>query len=118
MMSDQVEVRNPVTALVLSFVTCGIYELFVWWPARLRSMNALLGREEFKYGTVLLMTIVTCGLMYVYYDYKISAAILDIKRERGTLSATSLPIIVVLLDLVGLGFVASLIHQDELNKLA
>lgn len=112
------ERKDPIIALVLYFVTCGIYELFWWFPYRLRAANTLLGREEFNPGSAILLVIVTCGVMYLYYEYRISEAINEVKQQRGKAFSASLPIAILLLDLFALGFVASFLHQEEINKLA
>ncbi|MBC7543488.1 MAG: DUF4234 domain-containing protein [Candidatus Sericytochromatia bacterium] len=111
------EITNPVTALILSAVTCNLYELFVWWPNRLKTINALLGRDEFKYGTILMLSILTCGLMYIYYDYKTAEAILEIRRKKGLAGSESLPLMTVIMDCMALTFITSYMHQEEINKL-
>lgn len=118
MLPTGVERKDPVIALLLYFVTCSLYEYFAWLPQRMKAVNTLLGREEYNYTNALLLIIVTCGVMYLYYEYRMAESINELKRARGLEAGPTLPIATLLLDLFQFGFVASFLHQEEINKLA
>ena len=59
---------------------------------------------------------VTLGLYGIYVDYRIGKQILDMQAERG-LRENDTSLIAVVLDIVGLGVVASALQQSELNRI-
>ena len=66
------EDRNFVTILLLSIVTCGIYELYFMYTA-INDLNTAFegdGQESPSFGMWLLLTIITCGIYNVYWWYK------------------------------------------------
>ena len=65
------EDRNFVTILLLSIVTCGIYELYFMYTA-INDLNTAFegdGQDSPSFGIWLLLTILTCGIYNVYWWY-------------------------------------------------
>jgi len=102
--------------LVLTLVTCGVWNLY-WNYVQMRECNALLRRDEFSWLLWLLLTLVTCGLYHLYYQYKMGAAINEIQLGYGLPFTDGLPVLSLIAAILGVGIVADCIHQHELNKI-
>jgi uncharacterized protein DUF4234 len=107
--------RSPALVLLLSVVTCGIYHVY-WYFATLYEMRDA-GHSPTGNSPWLdfLFAVVSFGLYGFYVDYRIGKAIIDLQAERG-LRENDTSIIAVILDIVGLGVVASTLQQSELNR--
>ncbi len=108
-------VRSPAWVLVLSIITCGIYHVY-WYFATLGEMRDA-GHSPTGNSPWLdfLLAIVTLGLYGFYVDYRIGKQIVDMQAALG-LRENDTAIIAVVLDIVGLGVVASALQQSELNR--
>ncbi len=102
------------TDIVLSLITCGIYNLF-WKARQFRALNAFVGREEFGFWTWFFLTLVTCGIYHVYTQYRMGAVITEINRTLGLPPNENLALISLLLSIFGLVLVADAIQQSEIN---
>ena len=100
--------------VLLTVVTCGIYNLF-WQRRQFRALNAFLGREEFRFGMWLLLTLLTCGLYHIYTEYQMAKSVLVIQRRLGKPTTDNLPLISLLVSILGLTVVADAIQQSEIN---
>jgi len=103
--------------IVLSLVTCGLYNVY-WNYRQMLALNALLGREEYDFAKWLLLSIVTCGLYHIYYEYRMGSDIYAWLKEHGREASDNLPLIGLVLSLFGLTVIADAVYQHELNKLA
>jgi hypothetical protein len=108
-------VRNIVVSLILTILTCGLYDIY-WNAKQMKAMNGLLGREELSFWTWLLVGIITCGIFHLYYEYKMGLALLEIQENYGMQVDNHLPIISLLVSLFGFSIVVDAIHQNEINK--
>ena len=108
-------VRNIVVSLILTILTCGIYDLY-WNAKQMKTMNGLLEREELFFWTWLLISIITCGLFHLYYEYKMGLALVEIQEKYDMRVDTNLPLISLGLSIFGFSFVVDAIHQNEINK--
>jgi Domain of unknown function (DUF4234) len=108
-------VRSIFTAVILSFLTCGIYGLY-WQYMQFRTVNSWLGREEHSFVPYLLLTVVTCGIYGLYYEYKFAQSICEVQRARGRRVDDNLPLIALVLGLCGLAMVTWCIEQNEINR--
>lgn len=103
-------------AIVLTLLTCGIYNLF-WNARQFRAMNVLLGSEEYRFWRWFLLTIVTCGIYHIYYEYKMGTDLHTYLTGAGRPVNPNLALIALVLSIFGLTIVADAIYQGELNKL-
>jgi hypothetical protein len=107
--------RSPALVLLFSVGTCGIYHVY-WYFATLGEM---LDAGHSPTGNApwldFLIAVLTIGLYGFYVDYRIGKEILEMQAERG-LRENDTSIIAVVLDIVGLGVVASALQQSELNR--
>ena len=104
------------TGIVLSLVTCGIWNL-VWQYKQMQAVNLLLGREEYRFGTWLLLCVVTCGLYHIYYEYKMGSHITEVLRSMGQPVTSDLGTLGLVLSVFGMTIVADAVFQHELNRL-
>ena len=83
----------------------------------MEACNAFIKRQEFDFWIVLLFSIITCGIYFIFYQYKMGSVIVEIQELYGTRVFERLPLISVFATIFGLSIVVDCIHQDELNKL-
>ncbi len=102
--------------VILTLLTCGIWDL-VWQYRQMRTVNILLGYEEFHFGKWLVFTLLTCGLYNLYHEYLMGRAIVRIQHKYGLPPSESLPAISLVLTLVSLGIITDAIQQKELNMI-
>lgn len=111
--------RSIAVCIILSIVTCGIYGLY-WLVVLTDDANQASGHSSdgTSGGVVLLLTIVTCGIYGYYWAYKMGERINEAYANRGLLSDSSLSIIYLVLEIIGLGIIGWALMQDKLNRLA
>jgi hypothetical protein len=108
------EQRNIVLTLLLSFITCGIYSLYVRYELG-SELNAHARRSLLSPGLDIFLGIITCGLWFIYVDYHYAQELKNIcEEERSPVQDVSL--LCLLLTLFGLGWVSVLILQNEANQ--
>jgi hypothetical protein len=107
--------RSPALVLLFSIITCGIYHVY-WYFAVLYEMRDA-GHSPTGNSPWLdfLIAVVTLGLYGFYVDYRIGKEILELQAERG-LRENDTSVMAVVLDIFGLGVVASALQQSELNR--
>ena len=109
--------RSIPLAIVLSFVTLGVYA-FYWVYALTEDAHAAAGeRTTASGGMVILFSIITCGIYSLYWLYKMGETIIMAKQKRGMAVDTNLPIIYLVLALFGLGIVSYALMQSALNDI-
>ena len=113
----RVTFRNPITCILLSLVTCGLYGLY-WFYCVVNDLNAVSGDSHLGDGAkVLLLTIVTCGIYGWVWMYNAGSQVQKAQMQRG-LQADNKAVIFILLQICGLGIVNYYIIQSELNQFA
>ena len=109
--------RSIPLAIVLSFVTLGVYA-FYWVYALTEDAHAAAGeRTTASGGMVILFSIITCGIYSLYWLYKMGETVIMAKQKRGMAVDTNLPIIYLVLALFGLGIVSYALMQNALNDI-
>lgn len=102
--------RNIVLAIILSFVTCGIYSIY-WMISINNEVNTLAGEPAATSGgMVFLLTLVTCGIYGYYWMYKMGERCDRIKGQNG-----SSGILYLVLSIFGLSIVSHCLMQDTVN---
>lgn len=104
--------RNIVLAIILSFVTCGIYQIY--WMIKINDeVNLLASEPDAPSGVIVfLLSLVTCGIYGLFWMYKMGERCDRIKGSVGGSSA----ILYLILGVLGLGIVNYCLIQDTLNK--
>ena len=107
-----VQKRDIVKAVLLSIITCGIYNIF-WFISVTNDMNRLTGNEKDTSGGICyVLSLITCGIYGYYWAYQMGK-----KRDmlNGDENGTS-NIIYIVLCIFGLMIVAEALIQDAINK--
>lgn len=108
--------RSPGLVVLFSLITCGIYLLF-WYISVLSEMreagHSPTGNTP---GLDILFMILSCGIYGLYVDYRISKEIAAMQHERGLL-VDDTSVVVLILDLCGLGVIGSALQQTNLNRI-
>lgn len=106
--------RNIFVMLLLSFLTCGIYNLYWMYAARDEFKN-YSGYPDINPGLELLFCLL-CFPYYYYWVYKFSADIYRYQQENGRVAA-DISVLNLILAIFGLGLVSDLLIQNNLNEL-
>ena len=104
--------RNIVVAIILSIITCGIYNIY--WTVKLNNeLLQMSGKEGASGGMVILLSLLTCGIYTYYWYYKLGVYASTIEGKEND---SSLSIVFILLAFFGLGFVNYIIAQSKINE--
>ncbi|MCL1999620.1 MAG: DUF4234 domain-containing protein [Turicibacter sp.] len=110
-----IEKRSIAVAIILAFVTCGIYVLY--WQYKLYESLYRANNLPSTAGVDLLLSIVTCGIYAIYMMYKMG------KLESQAFATHDLgekdeALLYVILSVFGLAIVSMAIIQSNINTLA
>ena len=83
---------------------------------QMETLNSWLHRNEYSFWLWLFLSILTCGIFGIYYEYKMANGINEIQENNGWRVADSLAVICVLLALFGVGIASLAIQQFEIHK--
>ena len=109
--------RSIPLAIVLSFITVGLYALY-WVYTLTEDAHAAAGeRTTASGGMVILFSFLTCGIYSFYWLYKMGETIVMEKQKRGMTADTNLPIIYLVLALFGFGIISYALMQSALNDI-
>lgn len=103
-------VRNIAVDLVLTLITCGLFNLWVQHKQML-ALNLMLNEERYNFWMWLLLSIVTLGLYHIYHEFRKSEDLARIFRQPPTQDG----ILTVVLVVFVLGWVADAIQQSKIN---
>lgn len=106
----QEHVKNIAWCVVLTLVTCGIYNLY-WQYQQMLAVNEMLVEDKYSFWRWLLLTLVTCGLYHVYHEYRMSEDIARIAERPDNNDG----LVSLLLTIFGLSVVADAIQQSHIN---
>lgn len=109
------ERMEPAILFLLCLVTCGIYYYYFIYKVSKETL-AYTGEQDIDPGMDVLLTFLTCGLWIFYWDYKIGQRIARMQAEAG-LPVADNAILYIILNLLGVGFINSLIEQAHLNDI-
>lgn len=109
--------RDIATAIILSFVTCGIYGIF-WFVNIVDDTNKVAERAtDPSGGLVVLYTLLTCGIYGIYWNYKNGQKLYEAgKKYNKDIQDNS--VLYLVLSLFGLQIVSYCFMQNDLNKFA
>lgn len=111
--SSRIAQRDIALAIILSFVTCGLYPIY--WMIKLNDeINILAGEADTapSGGMVFLLSLVTCGIYTFVWLYKMGEKCDKIKGAPGNSN-----ILYLILAFLGLGLVSYCLMQDTINKM-
>ena len=88
-------VRSIALGIIFSLLTCGIYSLY-WQYKQMVTLNAWLGRTDYRFWLWFFLSILTCGIFGIYYEYKMAVGINDIQTNNSLLVSNYLPVTCVI----------------------
>ena len=108
--------RNVALDLILTLLLCGLWNLVLQYN-QIKTLNYLLKEERFSYLKLSLFSLLTCGVYFVYHEYKKAEAFQDfLGRETPHKIDTSDPFLAAVLSVLGLNFVYDAILQTKINE--
>lgn len=108
--------RSIGMAILLSFLTCGIYSIY-WFVVLTDDINeAADPPEKTSGGMSLLLLFVTFGIYGIYWYYKMGKLLDGVCLKRG-MGEKNNAITCLLLGIFGLGIISYAIMQNVLNEL-
>lgn len=119
-MGTPIAERSIALAIVLTFITCGIYGLY-WLYKLAEETDIVLGtHSETSPGMVLLFSILTCGIYTIYWCYKQGQKFEEYGKYTGRNDAESWSIIMLVLALANYFcgvtmMIAYALMQDKIN---
>jgi hypothetical protein len=103
-------VKNIALSLILTLVTCGLYNIY-WQYQQILTLNDMLKEDKYHFWPWLLLSLVTCGLYHVYHEYRLSE---DIAKVCGRENRND-GLIAIVLSVFGLSFIVDAIQQSHIN---
>jgi len=113
--------RHPLMVILLSIITCGIYNLY-WIYTVSKEMNEFLGEEDIPPVVDLLLMIFTGTLWGYVWDWRTGQKIVRMAQRVG-LNYPDDPWLYLALDVLGagpvlgLGVVVTALEQSRLNEI-
>lgn len=104
-------IRNITRDLIITLLTCGIYNLYIQ-HRQMVAVNAILKEQKYSFWSWFLLTLGTCGLYHIYHEYRKSS---DLVLAMKDLSSNE-PIACLVLTMFGLSFVSDAIQQSHINR--
>lgn len=106
------KVENPMTVLILGFVTCFIYTYYWLW-IRSKEMNDYLGKQQVN--PMFVFPGCFCPPLVIYADYLFAKGIPDMQKKAGVEAKDEF--VLHLLLLILLPPVGQFMIQQKLNEL-
>lgn len=108
---DQRHVRNIALDIVLTIITCFLYNFYVQYK-QMEAVNDMIKETKYSFVTWFLFFVITCSLYHIYHEYRKSSDIARVlKKDEGSAGLTA-----VILTLFGLGIICDAIQQSEINS--
>lgn len=104
-------VRSIAMDLVLTLVTCGIWNIYVQHQ-QIIAVNDMLKEQKYNFAHWLILTFITCGLYHIYHEWRMMTDIAKVMNSTNELD----PIICIVLTAFGLSPVCDAIQQARINQ--
>lgn len=108
--------RDIVVAVILSFVTCGIYGIY-WFITMTDDSNTLATDNKTSGAMAFLYSLITCGIYGIYWNYMMGKKMYEAGLKYGK-NIDNNSIIYLILSIFGLQLVNYCLIQNDLNKFA
>ena len=82
----------------------------------METLNSWLHRKDYSFWLWFFLSILTCGIFAIYYEYKMANGINEIQENNGWRVLNSLAVICILVSILGFGIASLAIQQAEINK--
>ncbi len=110
-LAGQTFVSSITADVILSLITCGIYNLIVQ-HRQIQAVNHMLGYKKYSFALWLILLIVTCSIYHVYHQYVMAS---DINQMTGN-KDPNLPLVVAVITIFFMGIVADALMQSRINE--
>ena len=108
--------RNIVVAILLSFLTCGIYGIY-WFIVLTDDASRANEDPNFTGVKAFLFTLITCGIYGFYWNYKIGKEMYEANQKNGINSSDNSALYLII-SIFGLSIITYCLVQSELNEIA
>jgi hypothetical protein len=102
--------RSIGVCLLLTLVTCGLYDIY-WQYRQMLCVNDMLGERKYRFWPWLLLTLFTLGFYNVYHEYRVTSDIARVTGRAGRHDAW----IAAVLSAVGFSILVDAIQQSRIN---
>lgn len=102
--------RTPVTVILLSIVTCGIYGLF-WVYSCATDVNGITGQQRISPGLFILSMFIP--FLPLYFAYKTDQSLVEIGNAEGVHYESKF-VLWLILYLVGIGYLVFFYQAQEM----
>lgn len=110
------KIREPVTVIILTVVTCGIYGLY-WFYTMMQDMNGALGEERIQ-STLFLVLSIVCAPVIWYVMYQLDKGTMEACAKEGVEYKENFILWLLLSFVLGVGtFVCIYQLQSAYNKI-
>ncbi len=89
------EVRDPIMVLVLSIFTCGVYNI-IWLFKTGEEINQASGVMQFNMVKELLLTMVTCGMWGIWFQWRFAEAVVNLQKSWGVKPQMEAPVLFIM----------------------
>jgi len=104
--------RSIALDLILTILLCGLWNLIVQHK-QIETLNYLLKEERYSFWKIYLLSLLTCGIYFIFHEYKKAEEITKITGK----DSDSDPILAVVLSILGLSIAFDAIAQSKLNAI-
>lgn len=105
-------VRNIAVDIVLTFVLCGLWNIYVQ-AKQMDAVNAMIKQQKYAFWPWLGLSLITCGIWHIYHEFRMST---DIAQVMGKPKDSNDPVVALVLSIIGLSIVVDAIQQTEINR--
>jgi len=109
-MQKHYHVRSIALDIILTIVTCGLFNFYVQYR-QIEAANDMLKTRKYDFIFWLLFCFITCGLYHIYHEYRKSSDIAEVLKKDPTTAG----LISVILTFFGLWMINDAIQQAEIN---
>ena len=112
-----VQKRDLALSIILSIVTCGIYQIY-WFIVMTDDVKTASGDNQLASGGMaFLFTLLTCGIYQVYWGYKMGE-LMGKAQASKKLPVKDNSVLYLILNLFGFSIITMALVQNDLNAVA
>ncbi|MGM0555915.1 MAG: hypothetical protein ACQEVA_06035 [Myxococcota bacterium] len=104
------DIRHPTMVLLLTYVSCFVYGVIHLYQITV-DVNKGLGREEFNPELEIILSVMTCGLWSLYFQWRLCEATVELQRAWGVEPKVDSTVLYIMV----LGGVGPYFFQQSLN---
>ncbi len=108
--------RNPITVIIYSLISCGIYGIY-WLYMVSKEINDALGEERLNFLLYFLLGLF-CFPLYLYGIYKLDQAVVELQTRTGLVGKSNFILWIILYFVGGVGSIIMQYQtQEALNEI-